>query len=497
MYKLTLILKYLRKRRIAWISLIAVMLCTAMVIIILSVMGGWLKNFREQFHGIVGDIEVSRLGLAGFPYYDEMISEIEALPEVKAAAPTLQTFGLVNIFNQIPDGVQVIGYDIGKISQITEFGKSLYAQYESQKELANDKTAPEATRAEARARLAQPPTFEKPLRPDIYRDIWQSAFPKARKDAAEFPGIIVGSGVVGIERQPDGTFKGRDGIQFAWVRLTVLSMSEGTMRLSEQNISDNTYWIIDDSRTKLWQYDQNTVYVPFNFLQRDLGMDAHTDESGNKVPAQTHRITIGLKDSSDIAGVVPKLQQIVDNVLKRHDKFVEGRGAVTVRGWYDTPGTKDFLQAVEKEIVLVTFLFAMVSVVAIFLIFCIFFMIVVEKTKDIGIVKAVGATSWGVAQIFLGYGLAIGIVGGGLGLLGAYLIVHNINEIHQKLGEWTNGKVQVWDAKTYAFDTIPDKLNPAHCAIIVGVAILASLVGALIPAIRAARMNPVEALRWE
>jgi len=494
MYKLTLILKYLRKRRIAWISLIAVMLCTAMVIIILSVMGGWLKNFREQFHGIVGDIEVSRLGLVGFPYYQEMMGEIEALPEVKAAAPTLQTFGLVNIFNQIPDGVQVIGYDIGKISQITEFGKSLWDQYEHQKQREKDASLSPPMKQAAADILSRPPTFNKPFPPELYRDIWKSAFPKSRVDAADFPGIIVGSGVVGIERQPDGTFKGRDGIQYAWVRLTVLAMGEGNIRVSEQNKSERMYWIVDDSRTKLWQYDQSTVYVPFEVLQKDLGMDERV-EDGVTIPGQTHRLTVGLKNPDNIAAVVPKIQKIVDDVLKRHDKYFEGRSAVSVRGWYDTPGTKDFLQAVEKEIVLVTFLFGMVSVVAIFLIFCIFFMIVVEKTKDIGIVKAVGATSWGVAQIFLGYGLAIGIVGGGMGFLSSYLIVHNINTIHQKLGEWMG--IQMWDAKTYAFDTIPDKLNPTHVMIILAFAILASLVGAVIPAIRAARMNPVEALRWE
>ena len=64
---------------------------------------------------------------------------------------------------------------------------------------------------------------------------------------------------------------------------------------------------------------------------------------------------------------------------------------------------------------LVTFLFGIISIVAVFLIFCIFYMIVVEKTKDIGIIKSVGATAGGVAGIFLGYGLAIGLVGGGAG----------------------------------------------------------------------------------
>src|SRR5207244_5234136 len=86
-----LINKYLRKRRIAWVSLIAVTLCTAMVIVVISVMGGWLRMFRESFHGLTGDIIVHGESLTGFPYYEEMIDRIEKLPDVKAAVPTLDT----------------------------------------------------------------------------------------------------------------------------------------------------------------------------------------------------------------------------------------------------------------------------------------------------------------------------------------------------------------------------------------------------------------------
>jgi len=93
------------------------------------------------------------------------------------------------------------------------------------------------------------------------------------------------------------------------------------------------------------------------------------------------------------------------------------------------------------------------------------------------------------------YGLAIGIGGSVLGGIAGYLIVHYINELHG----WLSARmgVTIWDAETYAFDTIPNTLNPKHVAVIIGVGIFASLLGALLPAIRAARMNPVEALRWE
>ena len=77
MYKLHLILKYLRKRRIAWVSLVAVMLCTAMVLVVISVMGGWLRMFRESFHGLTGDVIVHGDSLTGFPYYQEMLDKVD------------------------------------------------------------------------------------------------------------------------------------------------------------------------------------------------------------------------------------------------------------------------------------------------------------------------------------------------------------------------------------------------------------------------------------
>ena len=57
--------------------------------------------------------------------------------------------------------------------------------------------------------------------------------------------------------------------------------------------------------------------------------------------------------------------------------------------------------------------------------------------------------------------------------------------------------IQIWDPRVYAFDTIPNTLNPPEVVVIMAVAVISSVLGALVPAIRAARLNPVEALRWE
>jgi lipoprotein-releasing system permease protein len=124
-----------------------------------------------------------------------------------------------------------------------------------------------------------------------------------------------------------------------------------------------------------------------------------------------------------------------------------------------------------------------------------FYMIVVEKTKDIGILKALGAPSTGVMSIFLSYGLSLGGVGTGVGILLGLVFVWNINEIADLI-QWFTGR-EVFDPTIYYFSQIPTIVNPwtviwVACGA-VGIAVLASV----LPAIRAARLHPVEALRYE
>src|SRR6187401_211427 len=95
MYKLHLILKYLRSRRIAWVSLLAVMMCTTMVLVVISIMGGWLRMFRESFHGISGDVVITSRSLTGFEYYQQFVDEVQKLDIVEGAVPVIRTVGLI------------------------------------------------------------------------------------------------------------------------------------------------------------------------------------------------------------------------------------------------------------------------------------------------------------------------------------------------------------------------------------------------------------------
>ena len=127
MYKLFLTLRYLRDRRIAYFAIGAVMLCAAMVLVVLSVMGGWLDMVKKQSWGLLGDIVVDNSAYAGFPLYQEFIDEISKWPEIVKATPVIYTYGLfyVRETKQSKD-VRVVGLRLEDVYTVNAFKSSLF-----------------------------------------------------------------------------------------------------------------------------------------------------------------------------------------------------------------------------------------------------------------------------------------------------------------------------------------------------------------------------------
>ena len=138
---------------------------------------------------------------------------------------------------------------------------------------------------------------------------------------------------------------------------------------------------------------------------------------------------------------------------------------------------------------------SLISAVAVVLIFVILYVVVVQKTRDIGVLKAVGASNFGVAGIFLAYGGAIGMIGSIIGAVGGCFFVWNINPIHDWMAR--NFGFEVWNRETFMFEKIPNAVEADTVVWIVALAIVAGVFGSLLPAILAARRQPVEALRYE
>lgn len=474
--------KYLVKRRLAWVSLAAVAMCVALVLIVLSVMGGWLEMFRGSFKTMTGDLIVSR-SQTGFGHYEEMLAKIEALPEVEAAIPVIETAGLLRIGPEFSDYVGVVGLPADKVERVMKFHDSLWLQHN-------------VVKVDPKAKIRPNVGFD--LWNDVPYEDWTATPSRARK----IPGMIVGAGAIGVHKdmktgQPDWP----ESLTTYSARLTVVPGTSDDVGTTI-NATTTPYWIVDGSRTQTPQHDKN-VYVPFVQLQNDLNMGAHTflrlrpsttqpevlDEVPETEPARTTTIHIKVRAGIRPVDVQPKVRAIVDALAAAH----EGMGGIKVQTWEQEQGV--FLNAIENEIGIVTTLFSLISFVAVFMIFCIFYTIVAEKTRDIGILKAVGASAWSVAQIFLVYGAAIGLVGGAAGIAMSWLIVKYINPIHTFIS-WAIGR-PIYNSDVYAFDKLPDQVNWSAAIVIWIIGIAAAIVGATVPAIRAARMNPVESLRFE
>src|SRR5262249_3586791 len=113
----------------------------------------------------------------------------------------------------------------------------------------------------------------------------------------------------------------------------------------------------------------------------------------------------------------------------------------------------------------------------------------------IGILKALGASNGGVMKIFLGYGLLLGLVGCAFGTGLGVAFTLNINRIEQKLTAWTGQ--EIFDRSVYYFKDIPTDIQPTSVLLINLGAVVIAVLFSILPALRAALLHPVRALRYE
>lgn len=164
-----------------------------------------------------------------------------------------------------------------------------------------------------------------------------------------------------------------------------------------------------------------------------------------------------------------------------------------LRSWYDM--NHNFFQALKVEKSVMTILLALIILVAAFNIVSTLIMIVMEKTKDIGILRALGATRSSIRRIFMIEGFTVGIVGVALGAASGLALAYNLNPVSDFLKQTTG--LEVFPSDIYFFDKIPAEIHGPDVALIVVFALLASMLAGIYPANRAASLDPVEALRYE
>ena len=161
--------------------------------------------------------------------------------------------------------------------------------------------------------------------------------------------------------------------------------------------------------------------------------------------------------------------------------------------WRET--NSSFFSALQVERTVMFLILSLMIVVASFNIISGMIMMVKDKTRDIAILRTMGATSGTILRVFLISGSAIGVVGTFIGFVLGVLFCLNINSIKEAL-EWTIGS-EVFNPTIYFLSKMPAKMEADEVIYVVLMSLTLSILATVYPAWRAARLDPVEALRYE
>jgi len=184
----------------------------------------------------------------------------------------------------------------------------------------------------------------------------------------------------------------------------------------------------------------------------------------------------------------PYLAQDVREAL--NEKLVPPAFALT---WIDL--NKQIFDAIRMERNVMFFLLMFIILVAAFGIMNTLITVTVQKTREIGVMKALGAQTWQIIGVFVAQGMVVGIFGTITGLATGIGMVHYRNQVSQFLADSLH--IEIFPRSIYQFSEIPAQVIPSDVAIICVSAFVICSVAALIPAWFAARLDPVKALRYE
>lgn len=496
MYKLLLCVRYLQTRYLAFICIVSVMLGVATLIVVNAVMSGFSTKLKDRLHGVLSDVVIDTDRMDGFARYDErgypqfdqegksiglapreMIERIESQPWAKdriaAVSPTIEVFAILQCQfrgEKQTKPIKLIGIDPAGRASVGGFSEYLVRQQGSATPNF-DLTSDALKRHEQNKRLSEgAPALAAPKRPLIPEP---GAIPEpdpmamtAEMPVAKLYGMIPGYSLAHFRFRNEHGQVVEEAVMKPGDDVSIVTVGGSDLKPVW-----GTFLVADYLKTEMSEYDQSFVYVPLEQLQAIRGM--HDRCTALQIKLRNYE--------ADKYFVTAELRKLFNTPDVRVDTWEERQGPL--------------LSAIEVERGILNLLLFMIVGVAGFSILAIFTMIVAEKYRDIGIMKSLGASNRGVMSIFVGYGFLLGAVGCACGTFLGLTITENINEIEAFLTR-LSGRA-LFPRDVYYFKEIPTNIDPISVVLVNVGAVAIAVMFSLLPAWRAARLHPVQALRFE
>jgi lipoprotein-releasing system permease protein len=468
-YRLFLALRYLRSRLVNLISIGGVMFGVAVLLVVVAIMDGFQDRVRTSVRGSLSHIIMTpTVSAEDLPALPDLEADLKQQPHVVAAAPmsslpVFYEYETRRVSAVSYDGValhqmEAMGVDWEREQGVTELGAYLMA-------------AADPTRPFFHPVAAEKEKYTVLVSFTFAQNFRLGQFDKETGEAVRPFGALYDEfgAPLSIEDQPEAVAEACKHIVGSQIKILWGMAAKGPGGQREIKSEDRNMIISGIYNGPDAVEANRHLYMDIDQVRR-MGRMAHA----------YLQVRVKLDDFENAPDVKVALA----------GRFGE---SFEVETWEDQK--KDFLQAVNSEKVLLVIVLSFIIMLGGFVILATLTLTVVEKTKDIGVIAALGAPRRGVLAIFLFNGLIIGIIGSILGLgLGAWFTA-NVDAVRAGIEEVTGR--DVFPQGIYHFSKIPTVWHWPTVFVIMAGAIGVAFLAGLLPALRAARLDPVAALRYE